>query len=187
MTAPTHEASARQRSGGPSPVLSRRRNSKDRPRGEDPAEIGRQIAELVVRSTNELRLAWRELHRAELPQGLSRDLLIRALANAIQVRTYNRGKNRARHRLQNLAKEFEKGDAFCAPVHTLRNGTTLLRQWRGHAHAVLVREDGFEYDGQRYRSLSVIAKRITGAHWSGPRFFGLIKKVSASAAAEAGR
>jgi hypothetical protein len=69
----------------------------------------------------------------------------------------------------------------------LKTGTPLLRQWGGHAHAVLVREDGFEYDGQRYRSLSVIAKRITGAHWSGPRFFGLTKKVGAAAAAEAGR
>src|ERR1700758_2202826 len=61
-----------------------------------------------------------------------------------------------------------------------------LRQWRGHTHAVLVRDDGFEYEGQPYRSLSVIAKRITGAHWSGPRFFGLIKRATASAVAGAG-
>jgi hypothetical protein len=60
------------------------------------------------------------------------------------------------------------------------------RQWRGHTHAVLVRDNGFEYEGQPYRSLSVIAKRITGAHWSGPRFFGLIKLATASAAAGAG-
>ena len=186
MTAPTHDASARQRSGGPSPVLSGRCNSKDRPRGEDPAEIGSQIAELVVRSTNELRLAWRELHRADPPQGLSRDLLTRALSNAIQMRAH-RETNRARHRLQSMAREFERGGAFGTPAPMLKTGTTLLRQWRGHAHAVLVREDGFEYDGERYRSLSVIAKRITGAHWSGPRFFGLTKKIGASAAAEAGR
>jgi hypothetical protein len=126
------------------------------------------------------------LHRADPPQGLSRDLLIRALAHAIQVRAH-RGTNRARHRLQNLAREFEKGGAFCPPAPELITGTTLLRQWRGHAHAVHVREDGFEYDGQRYRSLTVIAKRITGAHWSGPRFFGLTKKIGAAAATEAGR
>jgi hypothetical protein len=57
----------------------------------------------------------------------------------------------------------------------LKAGTTLVRQWRGHAYTVLVREDGFEYEGQHYRSLTVIAERITGAHWSGPRFFGLAK------------
>src|SRR5262249_49931076 len=57
-----------------------------------------------------------------------------------------------------------------------KTGTTLVRQWRGRAHTILVREDGFEYEGQRYRSLTMIAERITGAHWSGPRFFGLIKR-----------
>jgi hypothetical protein len=55
----------------------------------------------------------------------------------------------------------------------------LVRQWRGRAHTVLVREDGFEYEGQRYRSLTVIAERITGAHWSGPRFFGVSKRARA--------
>jgi hypothetical protein len=61
-----------------------------------------------------------------------------------------------------------------------------VRQWRGHTHTVLVREDGFEYEGQHYGSLTVIAERITGAHWSGPRFFGLTQRVRASVA-EAGR
>ena len=69
----------------------------------------------------------------------------------------------------------------------LKIGTMLVRQWRGHAHTVLVRENGFEYDGQRYRSLTVIAEKITGAHWSGPRFFGLTKRASASVGAEASR
>src|SRR5271168_5325697 len=62
----------------------------------------------------------------------------------------------------------------------LKTGATLVRQWRGHTHTVLVREDGFEYDGQRYRSLTVIAEKITGAHWSGPRFFGVSKRARAS-------
>ena len=67
----------------------------------------------------------------------------------------------------------------------LKTGTTLVRQWRGHTHTVLVRDDGFEYEGERYRSLTVIAERITGAHWSGPRFFGLSKRARASLVAEA--
>ena len=69
----------------------------------------------------------------------------------------------------------------------LKTGTTLVREWCGHAHTVLVREDGFEYEGQHYRSLTVIAERITGAHWSGPRFFGLIKRPAASLGAAAGQ
>jgi hypothetical protein len=62
----------------------------------------------------------------------------------------------------------------------LKTSATLVRQWRGQTHTVLVGEDGFEYDGHRYRSLTVIAERITGAHWSGPRFFGVSKRARAS-------
>ena len=69
----------------------------------------------------------------------------------------------------------------------LKTGTRLVRHWRGHAHTVFVREDEFEYEGQHYRSLTVIAERITGAHWSGPRFFGLTKRAGALVGAEAGR
>ena len=61
-----------------------------------------------------------------------------------------------------------------------------MRQWRGRTHKVLVGEDGFEYEGQHYRSLTAIAEQITGAHWSGPRFFGLTKRTGASRGAEAG-
>jgi len=52
---------------------------------------------------------------------------------------------------------------------------------------VLVHEDGFEYEGQHYRSLTVISERITGAHWSGPRFFGLTNRAGAVVGVEAGR
>ena len=52
-------------------------------------------------------------------------------------------------------------------------GTRLIREWRGVTHAVLVHADGYEWQGERHRSLSLIARAITGAHWSGPRFFGL--------------
>jgi len=52
-------------------------------------------------------------------------------------------------------------------------GTRLIREWRGVTHAVLVHADGYEWQGKRHRSLSVISRAITGAHWSGPRFFGL--------------
>jgi len=69
----------------------------------------------------------------------------------------------------------------------LKAGTTLVRQWRGHTHTVLVHRDGFEHEGQRYRSLTAIAERITEAHWSGPRFFGLTKRAPASSPASAGQ
>jgi Protein of unknown function (DUF2924) len=151
------------------------------------AEVDGQIAELAQRSTHELRFAWRQLHDVAPPQGLSRDLLIRALAHQLQEQSYGGTGRALRRRLQALTGEREKSGALFDPAVLLKTGTTLVRQWRGHTHAVLVRDNGFEYEGERYRSLSVIATRITGAHWSGPRFFGLTKPTGASVAAEARR
>ena len=59
------------------------------------------------------------------------------------------------------------------PVLRLKPGSKLVRAWRGTTHTVLVLEDGFEHQGKRYASLTQIAGEVTGAHWSGPRFFGL--------------
>jgi hypothetical protein len=138
------------------------------------------------RSTSELRLTWRQLHRTDPPQGLSRDLLIRALVHQMQERAAGGASRGLRRRLQTLAGEFEKRSPSFDPDVIPKTGTTLVRQWRGHAHTVFVREDGFEYEGQHYRSLTVIAERITAAHWSGPRFFGLTKRTGASVSAQAG-
>jgi len=187
MKPPIHDPSARQHSGEPAPVADRAGTRTNRSGNADVTDVSRQIAELVDRSTHELRLAWRQLHRTGPPQGLSRDLLIRALANQLQEWIHGRASGALRRRLQTLAGEFDRDGASFDPGVVLKTGTTLVRQWRGHAHSVLVREGGFEYQGQRYRSLTVIAERITGAHWSGPRFFGLTKRPGASAGAEAGR
>jgi hypothetical protein len=182
-----HDVSAPQRSGGPSPVGSLGNNQNDRAQTPSLTEVEIEIVELVGRPTRDLRLAWRQLHRTGPPLGLSRDLIIRALANQLQERT-DGGANRAlRRRLQALAGRFEKGGASFDPDVVLKTGTTLVRQWGGHAHTVLVRGNGFEYEGKHYRSLTVIAERITGAHWSGPRFFGLTKRGPPSGGVEAGR
>ena len=180
-------ASARQHAGGPPPVRGRGGNRTNRPGRADLADVDLQIAELVDRSTQELRLAWRQSHRTRPPQGLSRDLLIRALANQLQERTHGGASRVLRRRLQTLAGEFEKRGASFDLGVVPKIGTTLMRAWRGRTHLVLVREDGFEYEGQRYRSLTVIAEQITGAHWSGPRFFGLTKRAGASVGDAAGR
>jgi DUF2924 family protein len=85
-----------------------------------------------------------------------------------------------------LAAATERGGRSVDPV-VLKAGTTLVRQWRGGIHTVLVQKDGFEYEGQRYRSLTAIAERITGAHWSGPRFIGVTKRARGLLPAEAGQ
>jgi hypothetical protein len=186
MKSPNAEASARQHSGGPSPVLSRGGDRNNRARNPVIAEVEGEIAGLVDQSTHELRFAWRKLHLTEPPLGLSRDLMIRALANKLQEHIHGGPSLALRRRLQTLAADLEKGALFYDPGIVLKTGATLVREWRGHTHTVLVREDGFEHEGQRYRSLTVIAERITGAHWSGPRFFGVTRRAPASLPAEAG-
>jgi hypothetical protein len=186
MKPPTHDATARQHPGEPSSVPSRSGKRNNRPGKASATEADDEIAGLLSRSAQELQLGWRELHRTGPPLGLSRDLMIRALAHELQERTHGGPSAALRRRLQTMARELKKGALSFDPSIVPKTGTTLVRQWRGHTHTVLVRENGFEYDGQHYRSLTVIAERITGAHWSGPRFFGLTQRARASVA-EAGR
>jgi hypothetical protein len=180
MKTPIHDASARQHSGEPSPGVGPNGGRKSRLRNLDPVGLDCDIARLVDRSTQELRSAWRTLHHIGPPLGLSRDLIVRGLADKLQQRARGGTSRALQRRLQILAAEFEKGTRSFDPGIVLKTGATLVRQWRGHTHTVLVREDGFEYDRQRYRSLTVIAEQITGAHWSGPRFFGLSKRTRPS-------
>ena len=175
-----YDASARQHPGEPSFGLGANDGRKDRLQGLALAEPDGEIAGLVGQSTQELRRVWRTLYHTGPPMGLSRDLIIRGLADKLQQRAHGGPSRALQRRLRILAADFEKGARSFDPDGVLKNGSTLVRQWRGHTHTVFIREDGFEYDGQRYRSLTVIAERITGAHWSGPRFFGLGKRARAS-------
>jgi Protein of unknown function (DUF2924) len=180
MKPPVHDASARQHSGEPSSDLDSNDGRKDRLQNPNRTEFEFcEIAALVDRSTRELRRAWLTFYHTGPPLGLSRDLMIRGLADKLQQRACGGPSRALQRRLQILAGEFEKGARSFDPGIILKTGATLVRQWRGRAHTVLVREDGFEYEGQRYRSLTVIAERITGAHWSGPRFFGVNQRARA--------
>ena len=133
--------------------------------------------------THELRVAWRHHYQSEPPARLSRDLLIRAIAYKIQERTFGGLTKATKRKLQMLARKLEtKGGNAFEPDLTLKPGSRLVREWRGVPHSVIVLEDGFDYGGQRYRSLTKIAREITGAHWSGPRFFGLTQTKSSATA-----
>jgi hypothetical protein len=180
MKPPIHDAPARQHCGGPPPVPARGGCRNKHARKPGPSEVEAEIAGLRDRSTQELRLAWRQWHRTGPPLGLSRDLLIRALAYELQERAHGGPSVALRRRLQTLARASEKGALSDESGRVLKTGTTLVRQWRGHTHTILIHKDGFEHEGQRYRSLTVIAERITEAHWSGPRFFATLGRSNAT-------
>jgi hypothetical protein len=84
------------------------------------------------------------------------------------------------------ADSLSRGSVTPAPPISLRPGTRLVREWRGVTHSALIHADGIEWRGQRYRSLSVVARKITGARWSGPRFFGLRRQLDSHSRAGEG-
>ena len=160
--------------------------ARDRARqgsGEPPAsrpeivDIAAALTALETRTTDDLRIEWHKLHRTLPPRRLSRDLILRAIAYRLQERAYGGLSLAMERRLNALAEELSaKGAAHFDAGVILKPGSKLVREWHGRAHTVIVLEDGFEYEGQRHRSLTRIATLITGVHWSGPVFFGLKKR-----------
>ena len=147
-----------------------------------------EIAALQELALHDLRIVWRRVHRGEPPARLSRDLMLRAIAHRMQERAHGGLAPALKRRLRALITEIEaKGTDAFDPAITVKAGARLVREWGGRVHTVLVLDDGFDYEGERYRSLTQIAARITGAHRSGPRFFGIRKPASRPAApAESG-
>ena len=132
-----------------------------------------------------LRAEWRRLYRANPPKRVSRDLLMLGVGWKVQERAYGGLGAATKRRLADLAKTMERnGDVTRNRVARLKPGAKFVREWRGEIHTVIVLEDGFEWKGTQWRSLSVIAREITGIHWSGPRFFGLNGKTKAQPSAE---
>ncbi len=134
------------------------------------------LAALDDLGLEQLRSEWRRLNRTPAPGRLSRDILIRGIAYKLQEAAIGGLSRLARRKLE----EDEGGSHLGAgkPIATatrLQPGAMLVREWHGRGHIVLVQERGFEHEGRHYASLSEIARHITGAHWSGPRFFGLTR------------
>lgn len=139
----------------------------------DTPAIERELDRIRSLELEGLRDEWRRLHRSEPPK-ISRDLLVLALGYRLQEIKYGGLSKSTRRKLQTMAKALRTlGRVGPAPSLSLKPGARLIREWRGRTHSVTVTEDGFEYAGASYPSLTKIAKKITGAHWSGPRFFGL--------------
>ncbi len=136
-----------------------------------------------------LRAEWRRLYRSHPPLRIRRDLLVLAIAWKLQEKFHGGLTAAQKRKLAGIAEDLRKnGDLSASPAIRMKPGLRLVREWRGETHTVLVLEDGFEWNGNRRRSLSAIAREITGTHWSGPRFFGLKRSpmpVSGEARADA--
>jgi len=122
---------------------------------------------------------WQELFNKPAPQHLRKEFMVRILAYKIQENAFGGLSTATRRRLKQIAVSLENGSMNLeVGQRPIKPGTRLIRQWRGKTHTVSVAETGFEFQGSQYRSLSKIARLITGTRWSGPLFFGLKPRLA---------
>ena len=143
-------------------------------------DIPAQIAELPTLSRQQLLDLWQKHYGKPAPAGIRRELLIPFLAYRIQENAYGGLKPSTRSELRRIARGLENSATTSARMirRRLKAGTRIFREWRGETHEVIATDSGYEYRGKSYRSLSRIARLITGTQWSGPAFFGLRQSTS---------
>ena len=137
--------------------------------------IPARLAVLKASSTPDLKAQWRELFDSE-PPPFNRRYLESRLAYRIQELAYGGLKPETVKRLEALGEQLDGGDRKKSRIRadlTPIVGTRLIREWKGVEHVVTVTADGFEWQGRPYKSLSAIARAITGTRWNGWVFFGL--------------
>jgi hypothetical protein len=167
MSVALNEALARRKSGGPSSPIGQAANRRN-------AVSKEALSRLPTLDIGELREQWRGLYKTQAPPYLSHELLVRAAAYRVQELARGGLRPEPRRQLMRIAQQFKQtGEATIRARPELRPGTRLIREWQGRTYEVLVLDDGFSWQNTRYRSLSAIARKITGTAWSGPLFFGL--------------
>lgn len=134
--------------------------------------IESNIRSLHELDLNSLRGLWKRHFETHPTARISRDLLIRAIAWQLQAEEYG-GLSKAASRERKLQATALKTAGSTTVSISYKVGTKLMREWKGVVHEVVILEDGFAWSGNRYRTLSEVARAITGTRWSGPRFFGM--------------
>ena len=150
------------------------------------------IERLKTLDIDALRLEWRNLFGKRIPKALPKSLLVKALAYQLQVMALgdldpqtlrvldayaakNDGRWRGRVRVDRVGGASSLSSGF-----RIKPGSILVREWAGELHRVMALEVGFAWNGAPYRSLSEVARAITGTRWNGPRFFGLDRQNEAA-------
>src|SRR5258708_3777897 len=142
--------------------------------GSDTGKTSGEIAALTDLSVSELKDRWRSIYGTEPPPRSSRKLLVSAIAYRMQERVFGGLKPSVRRLLERASEDAGgHGISHSRPATRASAGTVLIRDWQGKSHHVTVLDRGVLYRKKNYRSLSQVARVITGCRWSGPLFFGL--------------
>jgi hypothetical protein len=135
--------------------------------------LAQDLKDLGTRGDDELKKRWRNLYGRKPPRKIHRSLLIPAIAYRLQENALGALKPSVCHHLMRVARNADGRLAPDYPSFSLKPGTVLVRDWGGVTHQVKAVEDGIVFRNKRYKSLSEVARIITGSRWSGPLFFGL--------------
>ena len=136
--------------------------------------LASEIASLSRLDIDEVRERWKAMFGKAPSRDISRSFVTRAIAYRLQEKTFGGLKPSTRRLLARAAEESATGSSPKKPqIRKAQSGTVLIREWQGNAHRVTMLDDGVSFNGKHYRSLSEVAREITGSRWSGPRFFGL--------------
>jgi hypothetical protein len=130
-------------------------------------DLEQEVARIASLNKDDLRALWRQTRGQEPPEALSKDLMARALTQALQQSRLGGLTSKLRKQLAAFA------DGRGESARYVKTGSIMVREYQGQLHEVVVVPEGFLWAGQTYRSLSTIARKITGTTWNGPRFFGL--------------
>lgn len=141
----------------------------------DKGRLATELAGFPELGRGELIERWKALYGNTPPKNISRQLIVRAIAYKMQEKTYGGLKPATKKFLAKIVEDLKAGkEQPSAPSPAvIKPGTRLLREWHGKTYEVEVIADGVLFNGKRYRSLSEVARVITGVKWSGPLFFGL--------------
>lgn len=151
------------------------------------AELPARLAALGAMTREELVAEWRRQFRVNPPDRIRRELLELAIAWKLQEKALGGLKKAVATELRGLADALATtGDIRRVKTPKLRSGARLVREWGGVTHEVTVVDGGYLWNGEIRKSLSAIAEEITGAHWSGPRFFGLTSRAKLAVGDSAG-
>ncbi len=141
------------------------------PRARRGGSLEQELAAIPGMSRAELLQRWSAIYRRPPPKGISQRLLQLAIAYDLQAKAFGGLRTPTRNKLRQPLAELGAKPPLARARCPLSPGSRLVREWHGRTYSVEIVEGGYLYEGRRYRSLSEIARLITGARWSGPRFF----------------
>ena len=136
-------------------------------------ELEAELEALPTLPRPDLKKRWQELYGTPCPPKMSRKILRYAIAYRLQENVHGGLDKKTRRLLEKAAANLAAGKPVVPERSKIKPGTRLLREWHGTMHEVIVLEEGVQFRDEMWPSLSAVAREITGARWSGPRFFGL--------------